>query len=320
MATIGEHLAIGSLTSGADLSARQFCAVTLGSGGLTLPSAGGSVLGILQNVPAAATGSACHVAVGFVKGIAAGSITKGDFLKVDTSGHWLTATAAEKAAGAAAGQALASASDNDKFELFVFPNMTALAAAETVTSGALNVGIATSYVSVTGTQAFTLADGQYVGQRKRIECSVAATTPAGTLTINDAATGEPTTWLFNAVGQMIEVEWTAAGWKLLAIRAAGTDAPSAASTLNLLVLNHRITLSGTQDWVLPDGEVPGQIQVIHAISGAGATGTISGLFYDEDGSADGIDANYTDAGDLGTFMWDGARWLGVSLTSVTITT
>src|SRR6185503_17178658 len=113
---------------------------------------------------------------------------------------------------------------------------------------------------------------------------------------------------FNAVGQLIELVWTATGWRLLALRAAGVDTPAAASTLNQLVLQHTIAITGTQDWVLPDGEVVGQMQIFKVASAASIpVGTISGLFYDEDGSADGVDINFDAAADMATVVWDGAR-------------
>lgn len=195
----------------------------------------------------------------------------------------------------------------------------ALTGFETVTSGALTVGTRTTFVSVTGTVAYTLAAGTYLGQRKRVECSVAASIPAGTLTIADSFASEPTTWVFNAVGQAIELMWTSTGWKHLAVQAAGVDTPAAASTVNQLVLQHTIAISGTQDWIIPSGVVPGQVQIFKVASAASIpVGTISGLFYDEDGSADGVDINFDAAADMATVVWDGARWNPTQLVSATV--
>lgn len=84
---------------------------------------------------------------------------------------------------------------------------------ETVTSGALDPNQGTTLLSVTGTQAYTLADGTMLGQRKRVRCTVAASTPAGTLTPKTASGF--TTAAFNAVEDTLELEWTAAGWVCL---------------------------------------------------------------------------------------------------------
>ena len=59
----------------------------------------------------------------------------------------------------------------------------------------------------------------------------------------------------------------------------------------------------------------------HVTSSADTSGstTISGLFYDEDGSADGVDVTYNDALDEATYTWDGARWSLSSIISVAVT-
>ena len=84
---------------------------------------------------------------------------------------------------------------------------------ETKTSGTLSATARTSLLSVTGTQAFTLAAGSFEGQRKTVKVTVADTTPAGTLTV----TGPTATFLFNAVGQGVELEYHATGgWHVMA--------------------------------------------------------------------------------------------------------
>lgn len=88
-------------------------------------------------------------------------------------------------------------------------------AIETVTSGALSVVTRTSLVSVTGTQAYTLADGTYAGQRKTLKCSVAASTPAGTVTPAHMTGG--TSILLDAVTEWVELEWHTGGWVVVAL-------------------------------------------------------------------------------------------------------
>lgn len=85
---------------------------------------------------------------------------------------------------------------------------------ETVTSGALSLYTRTSLLSVTGTQAYSLAAGLFEGQRKTLYCRVAASTPAGTLTPSLIAGG--TTLAFNAVDDSCELEWhDASGWNVV---------------------------------------------------------------------------------------------------------
>lgn len=195
----------------------------------------------------------------------------------------------------------------------------AFSGATTHASGALNLHAHTNYLSVTNTVAYTLADGIRIGQRKRIECSAVSGTPVGTLTINAAWSTEPTSWVFTAVGQALELEWTATGWKLLLLRQIGTEALAASATANPLCLIHFVNLDGANDYIQEAGLIAGQRSVWMAT--AGTTGsTISGVFYDEDASADGIDINFNAAGDLAVLSWPGTRWLGESLVSCTVTT
>jgi hypothetical protein len=306
-----------SIPASADLSAYQYRFMNVSSGQAALASAGGRVAGVLDNDPDAADEPAVIQYGGVALVMAAGSISSGGSVASDASGKAVAASGSANVCGIALAD-----TDADEYCPVLLAGATAAALAantETVTSGAVSTSIGETYLSVTGTQAYTLADGSSVGQRKRIECTVAATIPAGTLTINDAATGEPTSWVFNAVGQMIELEWTAAGWRLLTLREAGTDTPAAASTLNMLVRTHIIAIDGTDDWVLPSGEVPGQRQsFIVSTADNIPVGTISGLFYDEDGSADGVDINFNAIADMAHVEWDGLRWVPVSLTSATI--
>ena len=91
--------------------------------------------------------------------------------------------------------------------------------AETVTAGALSLEDRTSFVSVTGTAAYTLADGTYEGQQKLLICTVAASTPDGTVT--PATFSDGTTITLNAVNESILLEWHATiGWKAVAVEGA----------------------------------------------------------------------------------------------------
>lgn len=96
---------------------------------------------------------------------------------------------------------------------------------ETVTSGNLSVALYLSQLSITGTQAFTLPNGTYTGQRKKIMVTVAASTPLGTLTITtpDATAGYvmQASILFDTVAQGMELLWTGSAWRCVAIQRAG---------------------------------------------------------------------------------------------------
>jgi len=309
-----------------DLSASQYVGVDVNSDGeAILPTgAGAAIAGVLQNDPAAAGRDAVIRIFGVTKGKLGGTVAKGDRVKVDSVGRFVVASAGDIAAGAAVGTCILGGAINNigAIALGIYGVGTTLASgAETVTSGALSVYKDTSYVSVTGTQAYSLADGIFVGQRKRVECSVAASTPIGTLTPTTVVSGDPASWVFSAVKQMLEFEWTATGWQVVDIRQAGRDTPAAASTLRRLILHHDIAITGTQDWVLSDGVLPGERKLL-LVSAAASTpvGTISGKFYDEDGSADGVDVNVNASADMAVLEWDGSRWFPITLISATIST
>lgn len=313
-----------TLEADVDLSASQYCGVYLNSDReVILPTgAGGPIFGVLQNKPAAAGRASVVRTYGISKMKLGGTVASDDPVRVDSAGRAVVANAADIAAGAAIGVCVEGGAINNIGSVRLGPlgaGTTLQSGIETVTSGALSLYTDVSFVSVTGTQAYTLADGLYLGQKKRVECTVAATTPLGTLTINDAATGEPTSWVFGHVQQAIDLVWTSTGWKLLAINSAGQDIPAASSTINLLFASHDIVITGTMDWVLPDGEVQGQVQTFN-VSAAGTTpvGTISGLFYDNaDFSTDGTDISINAAGDQAVVQWVGSRWLTLTLVSAT---
>lgn len=85
---------------------------------------------------------------------------------------------------------------------------------ETVASGAISVLTRTSLISVTGTVAYTLADGLFEGQRKTLRCIVAASTPDGTITPATLADG--TSLDMDAVNESYELEWHATGgWRVV---------------------------------------------------------------------------------------------------------
>ena len=135
----------------------------------------------------------------------------------------------------------------------------------TTTSGAIPLTAAYNYLSITGTQAYTLADGTVAGQTIEIEVSVAASTPLGTITLDmdTAGGGAGATILFFAVGQYLKLIWNGTGWHCTGLRRAGaqtvvvgTTIPSRmAATYNLSVTG---TVHGTSTHAIPNGLVPGE--------------------------------------------------------------
>lgn len=213
-------------------------------------------------------------------------------------------------------------SDDNSFKLSI-----ANLGRETVTSGALSLDITTSDLSVTGTQAYTLADGRFAGQRKSVNCSVAASTPLGTLTIATEATSlTNVTHVFTAVGQRLDLEWGTTGWKIIVKRRSGTQVAVIGTTVltgyDMAVLYDcqvTGTVSSTTTKSLPDGKVPGETCYI-GMSVAAST-PIGNINFTGSTLA-GVAA--TDLQALGattdtvTLVWTGAKWLVVANSGVTV--
>jgi hypothetical protein len=89
-----------SLQAGSDLSAKQFFFVTLnGSTQLAVAGANVSVIGVLQDKPAAAGRSGQVRYFGITKVVAGGTIAVNDKIASDASGKAVKATAASVSAG-----------------------------------------------------------------------------------------------------------------------------------------------------------------------------------------------------------------------------
>jgi hypothetical protein len=92
---------------------------------------------------------------------------------------------------------------------------------ELVTSGALSVTKRTSKISIDGTKAYTLADGTFVGQIKVIICTVAANTPAGTVTPVNIDVGS--SLAFNATNDACVLVWDGTNWLIQALNSVSVS-------------------------------------------------------------------------------------------------
>lgn len=320
-----------SFPAGSDLSASQFCAVKLNaSGQLALPDAGGAILGILYTKPTA-QGRAGTVETLCGKKLRAkygGSVTAGDVLKVTAAGKFVTASAGDIAAGSACAIAAKDGANNDTGSVVLFATAAAVA---TITGSESPSGAAGNYdldedtndsllTLGTANRTGALPDGNYVGQRKRILVIAASGGFTYALTPTTMLAGQPTVFTFTAIGQMVELTWTATGWRVTDVKTAGAGTTADAGTINLLIRRQGLTVgsAGAEDRILPSGWCAGhELKIATDVVGSGTT-TISGLFYDEDGSADAVDATYNAALDEAMYTWDGARWILSSIISVTV--
>ncbi len=99
-------------------------------------------------------------------------------------------------------------------------------AEEISSSGALSVVVRTSRITVSGTKAYTLADGTIAGQRKTLFCVSAGSTPHGVVT--PAHPKGYTSFEFATANGGVELEWDStatAGWKIVCISGTVTVTP-----------------------------------------------------------------------------------------------
>lgn len=321
-----------SIEAGSDLSASQFCAVTVNSDGqLALPSAGATIVGILLDEPAAQGRTGSVQTDGAAKWRLGGTVDEGDEVKTDSTGRAVTASAADVLAGYSQGKCLVGGATNAIGTIKLRPQggRAAVVGVQALTdSGTINATTEITTLAVTGTDAYTLSDGLYVGQRKIVRCISASGSPVGVITPTtvSAAWSQgtiPATLTMNTAGQEVTYEWQSDGWAVVAIKQAGVEVVAHTGTSNPLVAIHQLTVSGTDDGIIPSGMFTGQMDY-WTVTTATATPiqSISGLFYDEDGSADGIDVNFNPAaaGDNVLLRWSGTRWFMVNHINATIST
>lgn len=191
--------------------------------------------------------------------------------------------------------------------------------------GACSLTVLVTELSVTGTDAYTLAAPTRPGQRKIIRCVLAASTPAATLTITspDDTAGfvNRATYFFDTVGQEITLEATAAlKWRCVGIKRAGGAVDNVVvgttAITNKLWQSYNLSVTGTVNSTLPDGTCVGERIYINCTTAAlspvgGLAGTFKGALaaaYTALG-AFGVVASTTVVGDMAILEWSGAAWV-----------
>jgi hypothetical protein len=200
-------------------------------------------------------------------------------------------------------------------------------------AGALSLSFYESTLAVSGTMAFTLAAPTVAGQKKRITCISAASTPLGTVTVTspDTTTGFvlPSTLVFTAVGQSIELVATSGLlWRANSLRRAGVQILVVGTTVTtgmVLAQNYSLSVTGTVSSTtgsnrgVPNGLIPGEIIVVSQSTAASTpVGNIEGVFVTlANVTATDLQA-WGATTDTCTLQWNGARWLVVTATGVTV--
>lgn len=89
------------------------------------------------------------------------------------------------------------------------------AAPTTSASGAISVASYLTFITIDGTKAYSIAAGTAVGQLKKIMCTAAINTPAGTLTITNPVDGNTNSVAFSALGDTLDLMWNGSAWRIL---------------------------------------------------------------------------------------------------------
>lgn len=198
-------------------------------------------------------------------------------------------------------------------------------------AGALALDVYVTELTVSGTKAYTLAAPTTAGQRKRIVCVSAASSPLGTVTISspDTTTGFAcsSTFTFTDVGQAIELVATGATtplWRCVRVQRAGGAADNVVvgttvlTGLNLWLrycLSVTGTVSSTGANALPNGSAVGERIIVTCSTAASIpVGSIDGVFkgminesYTHLGAV-GVAATASVVGDAALLEWTGSAW------------
>jgi hypothetical protein len=197
-------------------------------------------------------------------------------------------------------------------------------------AGALSLGIYQTELTVSGTKAYTLAAPTFAGQRKRIVCVSAASTPLGTVTVSspDDTAGFvcSSTFTFTDVGQAIELVATSAlKWRAARVQRAGTSGNNGVvigttvlTGLNLwsvYLCSVTGTVSSTTTKALPNGSAVNEIITVSCTTAASTpNGTLGGTYVDLTATArTGMVLDATT--DTAVFMWNGSAWQAQSNTA-----
>jgi hypothetical protein len=196
-------------------------------------------------------------------------------------------------------------------------------------AGALDLGKYVTELTVSGTKAYTLAAPTFAGQRKRIVCVSAASSPLGTVTISapDTTTGFAcaSAFTFDTVGQAIELQATVGLlWRATRVQRAGGAVNNVVVGTTVLTgfnlwlrycLSVTATVASTGTQGIPNGSVVGErIIITNSTAASTPVGSITGAFtgmiaeaYTTIGAI-GVVASTTVVGDCALCEWTGSSW------------
>lgn len=204
--------------------------------------------------------------------------------------------------------------------------------------GACSLTRVVTELSVTGTDAYTLAAPTFANQRKIVRCVLAASIPVATLTVSspDDTTGFvcASTFVFDTVGQEIEfVATPALKWRCVRKKRAGVLATITAGTTVLtgrsMHLVYSLAVDGTDAGTgatgLPNGSTVGEkCSIVCELAANIPVGSLGGTFKGVFGTAYtvvgaiGVVGSTTVIGDFCELEWDGAAWQVTNMAGCTL--
>jgi len=207
------------------------------------------------------------------------------------------------------------------------------------TATSLDLTVYESRLTVSGTMAFTLPNGTYVGQQHKVRCISAASTPIATLTVTTPETNAPyvcaSTFVFDTAGQSRTFEWTEnSKWKCIGVEkrggtannvVVGTTVLTGYSNWNQYNLSVTGTVSSTGTRALPNGSCIGErCTIMNTTAASTPIGNINGTFRGgaatayTDLGAIGVAASTTATGDMAILEWEGTAWVVLYQTGCTL--
>lgn len=204
-------------------------------------------------------------------------------------------------------------------------------------SGACDPNVPITLLTISGTKAYTLADGKYFGQKKCIACASASGSPAGTLTITTPSTTTgyvpSSTFFFDTAGQCVDLVWLSGGWIVERVCRAGGAADNVVVGTTVLTsknlwaiygLSVTNTVSSTGANALPNGSAVGEICLVVNTTVSGTpVGNLDGVYLGMTGAAYthmgtiGVAASTTVTGDYAKLRWTGTAWQVLDFSGIT---
>lgn len=201
------------------------------------------------------------------------------------------------------------------------------------TAGAVDLTQYETQLTVSGTVAYTMAAPTVAGQKKRLTCVSAASTPLGTVTITspDDTAGfvMPSTIVFTAAGQSIELIATSAlKWRARSVQRAGVQILVVGTTVTtgmVMASSYSLSVTGTVSSTtgsnrgIPDGLIAGEIIAVgQSVAASIPVGNIEGKFV----TTANVTATDLQAWgaltDTVTLQWNASRWLVMTNSGVTV--